>query len=70
MERVLNLDFDAQHFSVRWEELSVRDEVGVRVLVQERQKWEKEERDRQENEREISRRMGEMQKRVEQGGGM
>ena len=42
LERVLELDFDAKHFRIGWDEVTAEEAWGLKVLDQERGKWQKE----------------------------
>ena len=55
LERVLDLDFDTQRFQVDWSDISAEEAAALKILAQERDKWNREETDRQRDEAERQR---------------
>jgi hypothetical protein len=63
LDRVLEHDFDCKHYHIDPGGIDADVREGLKVLEQERSKWEKESRDKAEQEREERRRVQEMQRR-------
>lgn len=57
LDRVLELDFDTAKFSVDWSTIPEDEALGLKILDQERRKWESEERVRQKEEFDLEQRM-------------
>jgi hypothetical protein len=55
LERVLELDFDTQRFSIDWADVTAEEAMALKVLVQERDKWTAELRKREQDESEMQR---------------
>ena len=62
LDRILEHEFDCKHYKVDPGEVSVEVREGLKVLEQERGKWEKETRDRQKEEFEERQRIKDMQR--------
>jgi hypothetical protein len=67
LERVLDHEFDAKHYRVDPGSVSVEVRTGLKTLESERSRWEKETREKAEQEREERRLVQEMQ-RKQRGG--
>jgi hypothetical protein len=67
LERVLEHDFDCKHYRIDPGDISAEVREGLKVLEQERMRWEKETREKADQEREERQRIQEMQRR--RGGG-
>lgn len=65
LERVLEHEFDAKHYKVSPGEVDVEVREGLKILEQERAKWDQETRERAEEEREEKRRVWEAQQRAQ-----
>ena len=63
LERVLELDFDTQRLKIGWDEITCEEDAGLKILVQERTKWQNEETSRKQEEAEAQRRIQEMARR-------
>lgn len=63
LERVLDLDFDTQRFKIGWDDVTCEEASALKILVQERNKWEREDADKKREEAELDRRMHDMQQR-------
>jgi len=63
LDRVLEHDFDTKHYRIDPGEVPADVRVGLKVLEQERTKWEKETREKMEQRQEEQRRIQEMQRR-------
>jgi len=60
LERTLDLDFDTSHFTVDWADITCEEDQALKILTQERSKWESERRDEQRQEQEQARLMDQM----------
>jgi hypothetical protein len=69
LNRVLEHEFDAKHYNVDPGGISVEVREGLKVLEQERSKWEQETRERKQQEYEDRQRVRELQQRQARGGG-
>jgi hypothetical protein len=70
LDRVLEHEFDAKHYNVDPGEVSVEVREGLKILEQERYKYEKESSERRRQEYEEKQRVREMQqKQARMGGG-
>ena len=69
LNRVLEHEFDAKHYNVDPGAISVEIREGLKVLEQERNKWEQETRERKQQEYEDRQRVRELQQRQARGGG-
>lgn len=57
LEQVLELDADTKRFKIDWGEVSAEQAFGLRVLDQERSKWEREDMERRKQDWEIDQRI-------------
>jgi hypothetical protein len=63
LDRILEHDFDCKHYRMDPGDVSVEIREGLKVLEQERGKWEQETRERQRQEHEERARIKEMQRK-------
>jgi len=49
LERVLQLDFNTEHFAVSWADVSAEEVRGLQILKEERNRWDREKRDEAAN---------------------
>ena len=67
LDRVLEHDFDCKHYHIDPGGISAEVREGLKVLEQERLRWEKETRDKAEQERQDQQRVREMQRKQGRG---
>ena len=67
LDRVLEHEFDAKHYKVEPGDVSAEVREGLKVVEQERVRWEKETREKADQEREERQRIREMQQRAGRG---
>lgn len=63
LERVLGLDWDSKRFNFDLEKVTCEDARALKILEQERNKWEKEESERKEEDQRMKRLMEDFQAR-------
>jgi predicted RNA-binding Zn-ribbon protein involved in translation (DUF1610 family) len=67
LDRVLEHDFDCKHYHMDPGSVSAEVREGLKILEHERVRWERETREKAEQEREEKRRIWEMQRRSGRG---
>jgi hypothetical protein len=63
LERVLELDFDTQRFTVSWGDVTAEEAAALKILVQERDKYTAERHKTEREEQQAEARMQERQRR-------
>jgi len=48
-ERLLELEFDAAHFSIPWSDVTAEEVRGLQILKEERDRWQREQMEKQRN---------------------
>lgn len=63
LERVLDLDFDTKHFRIDWSDITAEEAMALKILEQERAKYERESAVRTREEAEMQQRMNQLKNR-------
>jgi hypothetical protein len=63
LDRVLDIEFDLDKLQVGWGEVTCEEVSALRILSQERRKWEKEEGDRRREDAEMEARVAQAKMR-------
>ncbi len=70
LERTLELDFDCERFRVGWGEITCEEAGALKILKQERDKWQREDSKERQQEMERQRLASNAQAKANQGGGI